>query len=113
MKIQFRQITVLLFLLSLLVVANQTALAQMDGGAALTSQPPMTEKKPKITNIHGETLIDDYFWLREKTNAAVMGHLKAEDDYALAMMRPTEALQAKLYKEMLGHIKQTDTNVPY
>jgi oligopeptidase B len=28
-------------------------------------------------------------------------------------MKPTAALQEKLYKEMLGHIKQTDVNVPY
>jgi oligopeptidase B len=84
----------------------------MDGGAALP-QPPMAEKKPKITKIHGDTLIDDYFWLREKSSPQVLEHLKAEDAYALAMMKPTEALQEKLYKEMLSHIKQTDTNVPY
>ena len=28
-------------------------------------------------------------------------------------MKPTEALQEKLYNEMLGHIKQTDVSVPY
>jgi len=73
----------------------------------------MAEKKPKITKIHGETLVDDYFWLREKSNPQVMEHLKAEDAYAEVMMKPTEPLQEKLYKEMLSHIKQTDTNVPY
>jgi oligopeptidase B len=73
----------------------------------------MAEKKPKITRIHGDTLVDDYFWLREKSNPQVLEHLKAEDVYALAVMKPTEALQEKLYKEMLSHIKQTDTNVPY
>ena len=63
--------------------------------------------------IHGQTLIDDYFWLREKTNPQVMAHLKAENAYAEAMMKPTAALQDALYKEMLGHIKQTDETVPY
>jgi oligopeptidase B len=85
--------------------------AQSNEGAA--PQVPMTEKKPKTTNIHGVTLVDDYFWLREKTNPAVMAHLKAENDYADAMMKPTSQLQEKLYNEMLSHIKQTDTNVPY
>ncbi|HEY6803992.1 MAG TPA: S9 family peptidase [Pyrinomonadaceae bacterium] len=89
-----------------------TARAQTNGGAA-TPQPPMTEKKPNTTTIHGVTLVDDYFWLREKTNPAVMTHLKAENDYADAMMKPTEPLQAKLYNEMLSHIKQTDDSVPY
>jgi len=73
----------------------------------------MAEKKTKTTNIHGTTLVDDYFWLREKANPAVLAHLQAEDAYTQAVMKPTEALQEKLYKEMLSHIKQTDTNVPY
>ena len=85
--------------------------AQSNGGAG--PQPPMTEKKPKTTNIHGVTLVDDYFWLREKTNPAVMAHLQAENDYADAIMKPTSALQEKLYNEMLSHIKQTDDSVPY
>jgi oligopeptidase B len=73
----------------------------------------MAEKKSKTTNIHGETLVDDYFWLREKTNPAVLAHLKAEDAYAEELMKPTAPLQEKLYNEMLSHIKQTDVAVPY
>jgi oligopeptidase B len=72
----------------------------------------MAEKKTKTTNIHGETLVDDFFWLREKTNPAVLAHLQAENNYAESVMKPTAALQEKLYQEMLGHIKQTDTSVP-
>lgn len=73
----------------------------------------MAEKKSKSTNIHGDTLVDDFFWLREKTNPAVMAHLQAESNYADSIMKPTAALQEKLYNEMVSHIKETDTNVPY
>jgi len=73
----------------------------------------MAEKKTKTTNIHGVTLSDDYFWLREKTNPSVLAHLKAEDAYAESLMKHTAPLREKLYNEMLSHIKQTDTNVPY
>jgi oligopeptidase B len=73
----------------------------------------MAEKKAKTTNIHGETLVDDYFWLREKTNPAVLAHLQAEEAYTEQVMKPTVPLQEKLYKEMLSHIKQTDRSVPY
>src|SRR5215217_7921597 len=103
-----------LFLLLLFVLTvlpnNSEVIAQSNGGAP---QPPMAEKKTKTTNIHGTTLVDDYFWLREKINPAVLAHLQAEDAYTKTVMKPTEALQEKLYKEMLSHIKQTDTNVPY
>lgn len=112
MKSNTRILTLLLFIISLTVVClNVSTRALADGPA--TPQPPMAEKKPKITRIHGETLVDDYFWLREKSSPQVMEHLKAEDAYAEAMMKPTVPLQEKLYKEMLSHIKQTDTNVPY
>ena len=73
----------------------------------------MTEKNPKTTTIHDQTLIDNYFWLREKTNPKVLAHLEAENAYAEAVMKPTTALQGKLYNEMVGHIKETDDSVPY
>ena len=73
----------------------------------------MTEKKTKTTRIHDDTMVDDYFWLRDKKNPAVIAHLEAENSYAEAAMKPTAALQEKLYKEMVGHIKETDTSVPY
>ncbi|HEY0761613.1 MAG TPA: S9 family peptidase [Pyrinomonadaceae bacterium] len=104
----------LLLLLSVLCVLPNSieVLAQSNGGAG-APQPPMADKKTKTTNIHGVTLVDDYFWLREKTNPAVMSYLKAEDAYTDTAMKPTAALQEKLYNEMLSHIKQTDENVPY
>src|SRR5678816_499481 len=101
-----------LLLLFCILPISSKAIAQSNGGAG-APQPPMTEKKPKTTNIHGTTLVDDFFWLREKTNPAVLAHLKAEDDYAATVMKPTAALQEKLYNKMLSHIKQTDRNVPY
>src|SRR6185436_14981560 len=48
-----------------------------------------------------------------KKNPAVIAHLEAENAYTSAVMKPTEALQEKLYNEILSHIKQTDVNVPY
>ena len=105
------RLLLLAFVFSCVFSITLDAKAQSNGGAA--PQPPMTEKKPKTTTIHGVTIVDDYFWLREKTNPAVMAHLQAENDYADSMMKPTASLQEKLYKEMLSHIKQTDQNVPY
>ena len=100
------------FLVSCILSINGAVRAQSNGGAA-PNKAPMAEKKSKVTDIHGEKLLDEYFWLREKNNPAVIAHLKAEDAYTEQVMKPTAALQGKLYKEMLSHIKQTDTNVPY
>ncbi len=102
----------LVSILSISVFAFTKVMAQ-DGNSSAMLQPPITEKKPKITEINGDRLVDNYFWLREKTSPAVIGHLEAENAYTTALMKPTQALQDQLYKEILSHIKQTDVNVPY
>jgi len=101
-----------LFALISLSTSNYAALAQSNGGGTAL-KPPMAEKKTKTTNIHGETLVDDYFWLREKSSPQVIAYLEAENAHTDAALKPTEALQQKLYKEMVGHIKETDQSVPY
>ena len=102
-----------LFLLLSISLFNFISASAQDGNSASMVQPPETEKNPKITEINGDRMVDNYFWLREKTNPAVIAHLEAENAYTGAMMKPTEALQEKLYNEILSHIKQTDVNVPY
>ncbi|MGH9943010.1 MAG: S9 family peptidase, partial [Pyrinomonadaceae bacterium] len=74
--------------------------------------PPTAKTNAKTTDIHGETLTDNYFWLREKTSPEVIGYLEAENAYTDQMLKGTEGLQEALYQEMLGRIKQTDVNVP-
>ena len=80
---------------------------------ATPPSPPVAKKHPHVTDIHGRKLVDDYFWLRDKNNPEVKAYLEAENVYTDALMKPTEALQQKLYDEMLGRIKETDVEVPY
>jgi oligopeptidase B len=75
--------------------------------------PPVARQDPTPTTLHGQTLEDDYRWMRDKSSAEVVAHLEAENAYTLSVMAPTEELQAKLYAEMLSHIKETDVSVPY
>jgi len=62
---------------------------------------------------HGHIRIDNYYWLRERENPEVIAYLEAENAYTDSMMRHTEDLQEKLYKEIVARIKQTDVSVPY
>ncbi len=102
-----------LYVLASAMLVSPFSLAVMAQNNLVTPQPPMAKKTPKKTDIHGETLLDNYFWLREKNNPEVLAYLEAENAYTESVMKPTEALQATLYKEMLGHIKETDQTVPY
>lgn len=76
-------------------------------------QPPVAKKIPKTMSIHGDTRVDDYYWMRERENPEVKAYLTAENAYTDAMMKPTVPLQEKLYKEILSHVKETDMSVPY
>ena len=78
-----------------------------------TIQPPHARQEPTPTTLHGHTLEDNYRWMRDKSSPEVLAHLKAENAYTLSVMAGTEELQAKLYAEMLSHIKETDESVPY
>jgi len=98
---------ILLQIVFVVAVSTPFALAQ-DGNR----QPPVAKKIPHVTKIHGYTLNDNYFWFREKTNPEVIQYLKDENSYTEDVMRPTKDFQDALYKEMLGHIKQTDLSVP-
>src|SRR5262245_14958172 len=74
--------------------------------------PPVAKKHAHPVRIHGDTLSDDYFWLRRKGTPEVEQYLNAELAYANAFMKPTDGLQQKLYDEMLSRIQQTDSDVP-
>ncbi len=68
----------LVSILSISIFAFMKVMAQ-DGNSSAMLQPPVTEKKPKVTEINGDRLVDNYFWLREKSNPAVIAHLEAEN----------------------------------
>jgi len=97
--------------MSLRLVAVMCALA-IPIEAASPQDPPVARQIPKVDTLHGEVRVDDYFWLREKTNPEVTAYLEAENAYTTQKMKHTEALQDKLYQEMLGRIKETDLSVP-
>ncbi len=75
--------------------------------------PPVAKKVPHVTEVNGHEMVDNYFWLREKSNPEVKAYLEAENAYTDAVMKPTEPFQEKLYDEMLSRVKETDVEVPY
>jgi len=75
--------------------------------------PPVAAKKPQVSEKFGDKRVDDYFWLREKSNAEVTDYLKAENAYTQTVLGPMKGFQETLYKDMLSRIKETDENVPY
>ena len=81
--------------------------------AAQIVAAPTARIIPRIDTLHGEVRTDNYFWIRNKSDPQVIAYLEAENAYTASKMKHTEALQTKLYSEMLGRIKETDLTVPY
>jgi len=80
--------------------------------AAPPDTPPVAPRIEHREERHGATVIDNYFWLRDKSNPAVIEYLKAENAYTEAMTKGLKPFEEALYTEMLGRIKQTDLSVP-
>jgi oligopeptidase B len=101
--------------LRLRVVLGFAFLAFPLGAVAIdpnAATPPVAKKVPHKLEQHGETRIDDFFWIKDKTNKDVLKYLESENAYTATVLKPTEPFQAKLYKEFLSRIKQTDEDVP-
>ncbi|MFL5496699.1 MAG: S9 family peptidase [Gemmatimonadales bacterium] len=74
--------------------------------------PPVAQAVPRMETVHGEVRVDEYFWLRNRRDPEVIAYLEAENRYTEEVMRHTEPLQERLFREMRGRIKETDLSVP-
>lgn len=75
--------------------------------------PPKALRRPHTATLHGETLEDEYRWLRDRDDPEVRRYLEDESRYADAALAGTAGLQEALYREMLSRIKETDLSAPY
>ena len=98
------------------LLLSQLALAALAQNKLVTPPPPppMAKKIPKTTTIHGESLVDNYFWMKDKANPAVIKSTwRPRTPTARPRPRRPAAVRGlALYTEMLSHVKQTDLDVP-
>jgi oligopeptidase B len=73
---------------------------------------PSVPKRPHPITQHGETRIDDYFWLRDREDPEVMNYLLSEMKYLEEAMQGTKPLRESLFSEMKSRIQETDSTVP-
>lgn len=74
--------------------------------------PPVAEVIPDTFTNFGKTRIDNYYWMKDKTNPKVIEYIKAENAYTDTVMASTRDLQQKIYDEILGRIKEDDESYP-
>ncbi len=92
-----------------------TMLASCGGGTGKKMTNADAPKAAKVEHLlinHGDTLVDSYYWLKERENPDVVSHIKAENEYCDAVMAHTAKLQEELFTEMKARIKEEDESVP-
>lgn len=80
--------------------------------AAVAQEAPRPERRPVELTNHGVTRVDEYYWLREREDPAVISHLEAENAWTEVRMAGTEELQSTLFDEIVGRIPPDDDSAP-
>ena len=86
--------------------------------------PPLASKKPYEMNEHGNTRIDNYYWMRltdeqksakkyDKQAQEVVNYIDSENSYTESSLSHTKIFQNNLFEEIIGRIEQDDESVPY
>jgi len=78
----------------------------------MSTGPPIAKIVLKEVTVHGDTRVDNYAWLRERTDPDAIAYLEAENKYTEDVMAPLKPLRETLYHEILGRIQETDLSVP-
>jgi len=72
---------------------------------------PSAPKRPFEITRHGDTRVDNYYWLMERSEET-LAHLEAENRHYREVITPLEPLRETLFEEFKGRIKETDMSVP-
>jgi len=75
--------------------------------------PPIPKKISKLLEAHADVRTDNYFWMNNRDDDAVINHLNAENEYTNAILAHTKDFQKDLFEEMKARIKEDDESVPY
>lgn len=85
--------------------------------ASALPAPPVADRRPHSFTMHGITVEDPYFWLKDQSypeidDADVLAYINAENAFFEAVMAPHQPLIDTLYAEMRGRLPENDSSVP-
>ncbi|MDF1603155.1 S9 family peptidase [Nocardioides sp. YIM 152315] len=75
-------------------------------------QPPVADRRPTSTEIHGHTRTDDYEWLRDKESPEVVAYLEAENAHTQEQTSHLADLRRAIFDGIKARTRETDLSVP-
>ena len=105
------------FLLLIATAACNSTEKDMNNYKWPEATPPVAEMKPMPRSLHGDTVIDNYYWMidyfkKGPDSNKVVDYLTAENKYLDSMMGGSKAFQQSLFDELKGRIREKDESVP-
>ena len=87
-------------------------------------KPPTALKIPHKLTMHGDTRLDNYYWMRltddqkiakekDAQTQDVVDYIADENKYTQSSLSHTKKLQNTIFDEMVSRIKKDDESVPY
>lgn len=73
---------------------------------------PIAKRVPTERVRHGDVVIEEYEWLRDKENPEVIAYLEAENAYTEAQTAKLGPLREKIFEEIKGRTQETDLSLP-
>ncbi len=106
-----------LLLLATAIACKQTSTPATTMYTWPKATPPVASTKPYTRILHGDTVVDNYYWMNDyfkkgPDSAKVVDYLEAENAYLDTLLSGTKKLQEDLYTEMKNRIKEKDEMVP-
>ncbi|MBM9462675.1 S9 family peptidase [Aeromicrobium sp. YIM 150415] len=77
-----------------------------------SSVPPQAERRPTTRVHHGDSVVDEYEWLRDKEDPATLAYLEAENAYTEQQTAHLEPLRQRIFEEITARVQETDLSVP-
>lgn len=99
--------------MKLIISITVMALSSFIIVSAQDIKAPVAKKIKKELKKHGDTRIDNYYWLNQREDQSVIDYLTAENNYTDKVMGDTNDLQQKLFEEIKSKIKEDDSSVPF
>src|SRR5690242_10809333 len=81
--------------------------------AGQPTAPPLARRIPTERTHHGDTVVDDYEWLRDSEDPETLAYLEAENAWTEHRTAHLEGLREQIFDEVRAHTQETDLSVPY
>ena len=75
--------------------------------------PPQARRVPTERTHHGDTVVDEFEWLRDKDDPETLAYLEAENAWAEQRTAHLADLRGAIFEEIRSRTRETDLSVPY